>query len=149
MRKESWKASASAHLHVLGVEGRVEHNPRTAAKLSVRRDVDSHRVLVLDQRIHDHRAVLEDLGEHVARAAREAAPVREDDEREVLRAVEVADRLRRLERRVREPDLRPSSRCLISKEAHMLTTSSEKACSWRYIQTETMRAHKSKLTKTF
>ena len=45
------------------------------------------------------------LAEHVARAAREAAPVGKDDEGQVLPAIEVLDGLRRLEGRVGVPHL--------------------------------------------
>jgi hypothetical protein len=51
------------------------------------------------------KAVAPHLSEHVPGAAGEAAPVGEDDEGEVLAAVEVLDRLRSLERRVGVPHL--------------------------------------------
>jgi hypothetical protein len=47
---------------------------------------------------------LDNLVEHVLHAAREATPVGQDDERQAL-PTEVVDGLRRLEGRVREPDL--------------------------------------------
>mmetsp|Transcript_49135 Transcript_49135/g.139167 ORF Transcript_49135/g.139167 Transcript_49135/m.139167 type:complete len:1351 (-) Transcript_49135:2919-6971(-) len=90
-------------LHHVRVDGRVDHDPRAAAQLGEGRDVDEDRLLERDERVDDLGAKLEDLVEHVALAAREAAPVGEDHARQVLR-VEVVDGLRGLVGRVREPD---------------------------------------------
>ena len=93
------------HLHARLVDGGVHHHPRAAAQLAVGGDVHEDGVAVDAQLVHDHRAELENLAVHVARAAREPAPVGEDDQRQVLRVVEVANRRRRLVRAVREPHL--------------------------------------------
>eukprot|EP00965_Chrysotila_dentata_P090373 2982074-Pleurochrysis_carterae.AAC.1 len=82
-----------------------DYGGRTAAQLSVGRDVGEDGVLVRAQVVDNVRAELENLAKHVARAAREAAPVGKDDERQVLGVVEVGNRLRRLESRVGVPDL--------------------------------------------
>jgi len=74
------------------------------AQLAARRDVDEDGLAAGDERVDDVGAVLEHLVEHVALAAREAAPVGQDEDGQVL-AVEVAHSLRRLEGRVRVPDL--------------------------------------------
>mmetsp|Transcript_601 Transcript_601/g.877 ORF Transcript_601/g.877 Transcript_601/m.877 type:complete len:221 (-) Transcript_601:3030-3692(-) len=84
------------HLHLDRVDGGVDHHPGAASELSTWRDVHEHRVAVGAQRVHDHGAVLEDLAVHVPGAAREAPPVGEDDQRQVLAAVEVLDHLRGL-----------------------------------------------------
>ena len=75
---------SGVHLHHLLVDGGVDHHPRAPAELAVGREVDEHRVLVLAERVDDLGAELEDFVRHVARPAREAAPVCEDDEGEVL-----------------------------------------------------------------
>mmetsp|Transcript_89338 Transcript_89338/g.257673 ORF Transcript_89338/g.257673 Transcript_89338/m.257673 type:complete len:991 (+) Transcript_89338:429-3401(+) len=93
------------HLHLLGVDLGVKHHPSAAAQLAVRGDIDGHWVAVFNQCVHDHGAVLQHLGEHVACAPGEAAPVREDHQRQVLAAVEVADGLRGLVGGVGIPDL--------------------------------------------
>ena len=54
---------------------------------------------------------------HVARSAAEAAPVREDHQGEVLPVVEVVDRLRRLVRRVWEPNLQNDEPSTINQES--------------------------------
>mmetsp|Transcript_13466 Transcript_13466/g.36269 ORF Transcript_13466/g.36269 Transcript_13466/m.36269 type:complete len:694 (+) Transcript_13466:423-2504(+) len=93
------------HLHLVGVDLRVEDHPSSAAQLPARGDVNRHRVFVIDKRVDDHRTILEDLGKHVARASREPAPVGEDDEWQILASVEVTDGLSGLEGGVREPHL--------------------------------------------
>ena len=93
------------HLHHLGVDRRVDDDPRTSAQLAVGRDVHEDRVLVRAQVVHDLRAELEHLAEHVARAARKATPVGEEHHGQVLGGVEVGERLRGLVGRVGEPDL--------------------------------------------
>ena len=95
----------AVHLHHVLVDRRIEHDPRSAAQLTVRRNVDQDRARVLAQVVDNVRAELEDLFEHVTHAARETAPVRKDDERQLLAVVKVRDRLRRLVGRVREPHL--------------------------------------------
>mmetsp|Transcript_74447 Transcript_74447/g.215813 ORF Transcript_74447/g.215813 Transcript_74447/m.215813 type:complete len:204 (-) Transcript_74447:4102-4713(-) len=93
------------HLHLLGVDLRIQYHPSATAQLAAGGDVDRHGMLVLHQSVDDHGAVLEHLREHVAGTTRKATPVREDDQRQVLAAIEVADRLRSLVGRVRVPDL--------------------------------------------
>lgn len=93
------------HLHKLGVDGRVEHDPRAAAQLGVRRKVHKQGLLVLAKRVDNVRAKLEDLVKHVALAAGKAAPVGKDEEGELLALVKVADRLCSLEGRVGVPNL--------------------------------------------
>mmetsp|Transcript_18949 Transcript_18949/g.55656 ORF Transcript_18949/g.55656 Transcript_18949/m.55656 type:complete len:508 (+) Transcript_18949:408-1931(+) len=93
------------HLHHLLVDGRVHHHPRPSTQLAVRGNVDKDGRLVLAERVDDVGAVLEHLTKHVARAAREAAPVRKDEDGQLLAVVEVVESLRRLEGRVREPHL--------------------------------------------
>ena len=99
------RVRVGVHLHHLLVDRRVDHDPRAATQLAVGRDVHEDRMLVLAKVVDDVRPKLEDLAEHVAGAAREAAPVGEDHERQVLGGVEVGDGLRRLEGRVGVPDL--------------------------------------------
>mmetsp|Transcript_156783 Transcript_156783/g.500284 ORF Transcript_156783/g.500284 Transcript_156783/m.500284 type:complete len:550 (+) Transcript_156783:401-2050(+) len=82
------------HFDRLLVDLRVQHDPSTTSQLSVWRDVDGHRMLVIHQSVDDHGTVLEHLCEHVAGATREATPVCEDDQGQALAAVEVPDRLR-------------------------------------------------------
>mmetsp|Transcript_23599 Transcript_23599/g.57152 ORF Transcript_23599/g.57152 Transcript_23599/m.57152 type:complete len:394 (+) Transcript_23599:556-1737(+) len=93
------------HLHVGRVDRRVDHHPGAPAQLPSRRDVDEDGLLVLAEGVDDLGAELEDLAVHVAGPPRESTPVREDHQRQVLPPAEVLDGLRRLEGRVREPDL--------------------------------------------
>lgn len=63
-----------------------------------------HRNNALSQGIDNLCAKLENLAKHVAHAAREAAPIGKDHQRQLL-AVHVANGLRSLERRVGVPHL--------------------------------------------
>eukprot|EP00967_Tisochrysis_lutea_P046044 scaffold55875_cov26-Tisochrysis_lutea.AAC.6 len=99
------RVGVCVHLHHLLVNRRVNDDPRAAAELAVRRNISEDGVLVGAKVIDDVRTKLEDLAKHVAGAAREATPVGEDDEREILGRIEVSDSLRCLEGRVRVPDL--------------------------------------------
>mmetsp|Transcript_11074 Transcript_11074/g.29182 ORF Transcript_11074/g.29182 Transcript_11074/m.29182 type:complete len:894 (+) Transcript_11074:93-2774(+) len=92
------------HLHHLFVDRGVNHDPRTSSKLTVRRQVHKHGLLVLAQGIDNHRSVFQDFAKHVTSATREAPPVGKDNQREIL-LVEVVDGLGGLVRRVREPNL--------------------------------------------
>mmetsp|Transcript_62888 Transcript_62888/g.149889 ORF Transcript_62888/g.149889 Transcript_62888/m.149889 type:complete len:398 (-) Transcript_62888:1920-3113(-) len=92
------------HLHLLRVDRRVDHHPRPAAKFPVRGDVHEDWLLVVHERLDDHRSEFEDRLVHVALPPREAAPVRHDHQREPLH-VEIPDCGCRLVRRVREPHL--------------------------------------------
>mmetsp|Transcript_95182 Transcript_95182/g.199016 ORF Transcript_95182/g.199016 Transcript_95182/m.199016 type:complete len:570 (+) Transcript_95182:153-1862(+) len=93
------------HLDHLLVDLRIQHDPSTTSELSIGWDVDCDGVLVLDQGIHDHGSVLQDLSEHITGATREASPVGKDDQRQALSVVEIPDGLSRLVSRVRVPDL--------------------------------------------
>mmetsp|Transcript_16149 Transcript_16149/g.37808 ORF Transcript_16149/g.37808 Transcript_16149/m.37808 type:complete len:274 (-) Transcript_16149:2081-2902(-) len=93
------------HLHLLRVDGGVNDNPRSSPQLSTRRDVDKHRMLVLDQGVDDVGSKLEHFTVHVPSATREAAPICKDDERQVLTIVEVTNGSCCLEGAVWEPDL--------------------------------------------
>ncbi|PNY27761.1 Uncharacterized protein TCAP_02317 [Tolypocladium capitatum] len=97
------RLGVGVHLHGGGVDGRIDDDPRAAAQLAERRNVDKDGLLKLDQGIDDEGAVLENLVEHVALTAREASPVGQDHQRQLLAVVEVVDGLRRLEGRVGVP----------------------------------------------
>ncbi|KAF1793903.1 hypothetical protein GQ600_16748 [Phytophthora cactorum] len=92
------------HLHDALVDGRVHHGPGATTQLSERRDVHEHRLLIVDETVHNGSTELEHLVEHVALATGESAPVSQDEQRQVL-ALEVLDGRSRLVRRVREPHL--------------------------------------------
>mmetsp|Transcript_106671 Transcript_106671/g.340410 ORF Transcript_106671/g.340410 Transcript_106671/m.340410 type:complete len:455 (-) Transcript_106671:5304-6668(-) len=110
------------HLHLCRIDGRIDDHPRAASQLASGRDVHEDGVLVIDQGIDDLGTKFENLVVHVPGAAGEAAPIREDDERQVLAVVEVADRGGRLEGTVREPNL-PSLRL-----HHLLTQGVRRVC---------------------
>mmetsp|Transcript_35223 Transcript_35223/g.51684 ORF Transcript_35223/g.51684 Transcript_35223/m.51684 type:complete len:266 (-) Transcript_35223:5346-6143(-) len=93
------------HLHHVLVDGRVDHNPRATTQLTARGNVDVDWVLVGAEGINNLGTEFEHLLVHVAGAARETTPVGENDERQVLAAVEILDCLSCLERRVRKPHL--------------------------------------------
>mmetsp|Transcript_32537 Transcript_32537/g.76881 ORF Transcript_32537/g.76881 Transcript_32537/m.76881 type:complete len:779 (-) Transcript_32537:4324-6660(-) len=93
------------HVHVRRVDLGVDDDPRAAADLAVRRDVDYDRLAELRELVDDERAELEHLLVHVLAPAREAAPVGEDEQRQALALVEVLDGLRRLVGAVGVPDL--------------------------------------------
>ena len=93
------------HLHASRVDRRVDNNPRATADLAVWGDVDNDGLVVLGELVDDEGAELEHLLEHILAAAREAAPVCEDDKGEALARVEVLDGLGCLVGRVGEPHL--------------------------------------------
>mmetsp|Transcript_80600 Transcript_80600/g.203804 ORF Transcript_80600/g.203804 Transcript_80600/m.203804 type:complete len:462 (-) Transcript_80600:1228-2613(-) len=105
LKDASPRLNVGIHLHLRRVDGRVDHHPGATTELATRGDVDEDRMLVLHQSIDDLRAKLQDLVVHVARAAREAAPIREDHQWQVLAPVEVADGRRCLVRAVGKPYL--------------------------------------------
>ena len=57
----------SIHLHVLWINGGVNHYPRPSSQLAVRRDVDHDGLFVLAQGIDDVGAILEHLFIHVCK----------------------------------------------------------------------------------
>ena len=59
------------HLHVVGVDGGVKHDPSAATELGLRREVDEHRLLVVAQPVHDVRTELDHLVEHVCNRNRQ------------------------------------------------------------------------------
>lgn len=83
---------------------RTHDGPGAAAQLGVGVNVDEHRLRVVHERVDDHRAELEHLLVHLAHAAREAAPIGENEQREAL-ALKVLHRLRCLVRARRVPHL--------------------------------------------
>mmetsp|Transcript_5307 Transcript_5307/g.17675 ORF Transcript_5307/g.17675 Transcript_5307/m.17675 type:complete len:1245 (-) Transcript_5307:1871-5605(-) len=93
------------HFHEGGVDLGVDDHPCAAADLAKGRDVDGDWLAELRELVDDEGAELEHLLEHVLAAAREAAPVGQDEQRQPLAGVEVLDGLRGLVGRVGEPDL--------------------------------------------
>jgi hypothetical protein len=73
-------------------------------RVLTRRKVHKHRATHAAQAVDDERAELEHHLQHVAHATREAAPVGQNHQRQLL-SPRVADGLRRLERRVGVPHL--------------------------------------------
>jgi len=87
------RRDVGVHLDLVGVDGRVEHDPRTTAQLGARRQVDEEGLLVLANRVDNVRAVFKDFLKHVTLAAGEAAPVGHDKQRQLLAVVKVLDGL--------------------------------------------------------
>ena len=90
------RAAVGVHLHLVGVDGGVEHDPGAATQLGAGRQVDEEGLLVVVDGIDNVRAVLEDLLKHVALATGEATPVGQNHQRKLLAMIEVVDRLCRL-----------------------------------------------------
>mmetsp|Transcript_25199 Transcript_25199/g.62412 ORF Transcript_25199/g.62412 Transcript_25199/m.62412 type:complete len:221 (+) Transcript_25199:3771-4433(+) len=92
------------HLHVLGVDTGVHHHPGAPAELRLGRDVHEARLPEVHQRVHNIGTELQHLFKHVPLSAREAAPVGEDHQRQLL-LVDVGYALCRLVRAVGVPHL--------------------------------------------
>ncbi|GKT80765.1 LOW QUALITY PROTEIN: unnamed protein product [Colletotrichum tofieldiae] len=92
------------HLHGLGVDGRVDDDPRATTKLAEGGDVDEDGLLELDEGVDDVGTVLQNLVVHVALTTRETSPVGENHERQLLTIVEVVDGLCSLEGGIGVPD---------------------------------------------
>mmetsp|Transcript_22294 Transcript_22294/g.72301 ORF Transcript_22294/g.72301 Transcript_22294/m.72301 type:complete len:2084 (-) Transcript_22294:68-6319(-) len=95
---------AREKLHLVGIDGGIDHDPRAAAELAAMRNVHDDGLAVHAELVDDVRPVLENLAEHVAQPTREPSPVGKNHERQSF-VVEVGDDLRRLEGGIREPDL--------------------------------------------
>ena len=97
-------AGGSIHLHVVRVDGGVHDDPGATSQLSPWEDVHKHWLRVRHQRIHNVRAKLEHLVEHVSLPAREATPVGKDEQGQAFQ-LKVPDGLGSLKGGVRVPDL--------------------------------------------
>mmetsp|Transcript_106782 Transcript_106782/g.130225 ORF Transcript_106782/g.130225 Transcript_106782/m.130225 type:complete len:257 (-) Transcript_106782:583-1353(-) len=93
------------HLHLVRVDGRINHHPGATSQLTMLGDVDEDGMLVLHQGIHDHGTELQDLVVHVPGATRKATPIGKDHHWKVLTTVEILQSLRSFEGAVREPHL--------------------------------------------
>mmetsp|Transcript_9554 Transcript_9554/g.20149 ORF Transcript_9554/g.20149 Transcript_9554/m.20149 type:complete len:702 (-) Transcript_9554:71-2176(-) len=93
------------HLHHALVNGRIDHHPRAASELAVRRQVNKHGLLVLPQRVHNLRAEFQHFSKHITRASAKPTPISKDHQRQLLPAPKVFNRLCRLIRAIREPHL--------------------------------------------
>ena len=105
------------HLHVFGVDGRIDDNPGTAAEFAVRWNVDDDWLSVLPKTIDNVRAEFHHLHarvtvleitvyliEHVLHTSTESTPIGKDEQWQSF-ATKVLDRLTRLVGGVGEPNL--------------------------------------------
>ncbi len=98
------RVGIGVHFHLLGIDSRVDHHPRSSTKLAMWWKVNVDRVGALTKSIDNHGTKLENLASHVATSSAESSPVGKDHDWKTF-LLKVTNGLSSLVRRIGEQHL--------------------------------------------